>query len=109
MTMIDKKTLLSRMKSGLSSAFGDRFKGVILFGSEARGTAREDSDIDFLVLLAGKIEWSKDLSKIIDVTYPIEAELTNFRPISATPVDYESFEAQEFLLYQNAKHEGIPA
>ncbi len=46
---MDRGELLARIKSALCEAFGDRLKGVILFGSEARGDARPDSDIDVLV------------------------------------------------------------
>jgi predicted nucleotidyltransferase len=106
---MDRAKLLERVKAGLSQAFGPRFRGLLLFGSEARGTARPDSDIDFLVLLAGPIERQKDLATIIDVVYPLEEELTGFRPISAIPVDEAVFEAQEWPLHINAKREGIPA
>jgi predicted nucleotidyltransferase len=34
----------------LEREFGDEFLGLMLFGSWARGEAREDSDVDVLVL-----------------------------------------------------------
>ncbi len=42
--------LLKEACRDLQSAFGDEFLGLMLFGSWARGEAREDSDVDVLIL-----------------------------------------------------------
>lgn len=42
---LDKSTLLARIKSRLQAVYGDRLRGVILYGSEARGEATPDSDV----------------------------------------------------------------
>ena len=34
-----------------SQTYGDRIRGITLFGSHARGTPRPDSDIDLLVIM----------------------------------------------------------
>ena len=43
--------VLDELKERLSAAYGERLHAVVLFGSEARGDARPDSDIDVLVVL----------------------------------------------------------
>lgn len=48
---MDRDELLTRVKRALQDAFGGRLRGVVLYGSEARGKAEPDSDIDLLVLL----------------------------------------------------------
>ncbi len=80
---MNKKELLHRIKRCLQPVYGDRLRGVVLYGSEARNEAEKDSDIDILVLLAG--------------------------PVHAKPVDAAVYEAAECPLYINAKEEGIVA
>lgn len=47
----DIKTLMAELKEGLQTVYGDRLKGLYLFGSYARGEADEESDVDVLVIL----------------------------------------------------------
>jgi predicted nucleotidyltransferase len=53
---MERSELLRRVKIALQAAFGKRLRGVLLYGSEVRGTAEPDSDIDFLVLLEGPVD-----------------------------------------------------
>ena len=43
--------LLDELKERLTSAYGHQLHAVVLFGSEARGEAGPDSDIDVLAVL----------------------------------------------------------
>jgi uncharacterized protein len=67
----NKTDLLNKVKEAVHSVVPEA--EIILYGSHARGTAREDSDWDFLILLPLKIESDKH-EKIKDCLYDLELE-----------------------------------
>ena len=104
---MDPHELLVRIRAPLDEAFGPRLRGVVLYGSEARGQSDPDSDIDVLVLLDTPFDFSKDLTACIDALYPLVLEIE--RPIDVMPVEQSVYDAQEFALYRNARREGMLA
>ncbi len=51
-------------------AYGDRLKGLVVFGSRARGDASPDSDLDVAVILSGEsIERYQELMALADIAY----------------------------------------
>lgn len=55
---------LREAASELAKLYGERLAGVFLYGSYARGTAiRDESDVDILVVLEGKVEPGKELDQ----------------------------------------------
>lgn len=104
---MDRNSLLARVKSLLGGAFGPRLQGVVLYGSEARGEAAPDSDIDLLVLLKGPVDHRTDFRTCIGVLYGLILELE--RPIHAKPVDADEYRRGDTPLYRSALAEGIPA
>ena len=97
--------LLERIKSRLAVAHGARLRGVVLYGSQARGEAEADSDIDVLVLLDGPVDYGRDLEANLSALYPLSLELG--RRISAKPVPAAEYETVDCPLYRAAHLEGI--
>ena len=98
--------LLEKCRSRLAAHYGDRFAGLILYGSEARGESTPDSDLDLLVLLHGSFDLFDELRTIVDLLYPVQ--LTSDRLISARPAVAEEYEQGRTQLYRNAKVDGVP-
>lgn len=104
---LNRDEVLQKVRSALEAAFPDRLRGVVLYGSEARGTARPDSDIDLLVLLDAPVRLARDIDKAVEALYPLSLRLG--RHISAMPVDAEEYESVECPLYRAAHREGVTA
>jgi predicted nucleotidyltransferase len=58
------RRVLEDLRKSLSALYGERLKGVYLYGSYARGTARESSDIDVLVVLAGELQPGREITRM---------------------------------------------
>lgn len=81
---------------------------VILFGSRARGTHREDSDWDFLILLDQEELTSKEKNELRDVLYDLELELEAvISTIIHTKKDWEEMSITP--LYRIIEEEGVRA
>ncbi len=99
------KDLLTAVKQTLREAFGERLWGVVLYGSEARGQAGPDSDVDLLVLLNDTPREPHDSRLCVDVLYDLVLE--SGRPIHAEPIGRADYEANGAPLYVTAKREGV--
>ncbi len=97
--------ILRKCKAVLADLYGERLKGVVLYGSTARGEDAADSDIDLLVLLDGPVNVAAEIRRIWDDLYPVQLECD--REISIRPADAASYERGESMLYQNVHEEGI--
>jgi len=56
--------IISEFKKMIEQIYGERLSKVILYGSQARGEARADSDIDLLIVLK-----DENISLIRDTCY----------------------------------------
>jgi predicted nucleotidyltransferase len=99
------RELLEKIKQSLLAEYHQRLKGVVLYGSQARGQANENSDVDILVLLDGPVNYGTDLDRNLKALYPLALQLG--RRISAKPVMLSEYQTLDCPLYQNAHREGI--
>lgn len=97
--------IISQFKSTVQQLYGEKLSKVILFGSYARGEAREDSDIDFLVVLKGNdISVFNEIEKINNEVYNII--LKTGKIISFVPVAEDKFENASNHFYSQIRQEG---
>ena len=104
-TALDPLALAGILRDGLKVVFGDRLRGIVLYGSRARGDAEVDSDFDFLVLLDGVESFSAERERISPVACDLSLE--HDIVVSALPVSEQAFASLETPLFLNARREGI--
>jgi predicted nucleotidyltransferase len=63
--------ILQRFRTALDELYGDRIERVVLFGSRARGDARDDSDYDIAVFIKGLSDRWREIDRIIPVVTDI--------------------------------------
>ena len=59
--------VLARFRAELDAMYGDNLDRVVLYGSRARGDAREDSDYDVAVFLKERPARWKELDRLADL------------------------------------------
>ena len=88
----------------LLAALGDRLLGVVLYGSHARGEAREGSDVDLLVIARGLPErWYE---RSVYVHHPLK-EVASAPPFSVLAKTPEEFERHFPSLYLDIGRDGV--
>lgn len=103
--MSTKDQILQRIKKSLVSTAPNAV--LVLYGSYARGTNTEESDIDLLILIdKDKISWPEE-KQITYPLYDIEFETgTRISPVVLSKKDWES-RHKITPFYKNVAREGI--
>jgi predicted nucleotidyltransferase len=100
------KDVVLELEKELKEFYGDQFCGLLLYGSYARGTAWEGSDVDLLLLLKGPINPSQEImsSSPITASLSLESDLL----LSVIPVDFESYQQGQTMFLRNVRKDAIP-
>ena len=98
---------LTPLAEGLRSLYGPRFRGLVLYGSYARGEADEGSDVDLLLLLEGPVRTEREILRIEPLKWPIALSLG--LTLSVLPVDADAYEAGAELFLRQARRDGVLA
>ena len=99
-------TILAELRRRFKALYGGRLVKMVLYGSQARGDAEPDSDIDVLVVLKGNVSPCQEISQTInDVA---EVSLDHNAVVACVFVSEEQFEREQSPLLLNVRREGVP-
>ena len=90
--------VLTRFRAAVVEIYGDRLERVVLFGSRARGDAREDSDYDVAVFLRGMGDRFAEMNLLADLGTAILDETGEF--IHAMPYRAGSYDERTPLMHE---------
>lgn len=96
-----------KLETGLKRLYGERFRGLLLYGSYARGDAREGSDVDLLLLLEGPVNTVREILHLADVKWPLSLEYDTV--FSVMPVSAQAFDKAETMFLSEVRKEVVPA
>lgn len=105
LSQTDLQQILSRLKEYLQELYGERFSKMILFGSQARGEATTDSDIDVLIVLKGDVDFGAEVERTGEFVSNLCLECDQV--ISRFFVDYKEFLTRNTPLLINIRQEGV--
>lgn len=97
--------MLKEFKREIKKLYNKRLKDIILYGSWARGDATEESDIDVLVVLEGKVIPGKEIDRMIYIITEINLKYGVL--ISVYPVSKEDYLTINSPLLINVRREGV--
>lgn len=98
--------IAAKVRAGLEKIYGDRLRGVYLYGSAARDQLTPDSDVDVAVVLDEVIDSFAEHERIGQLGSDLSLEYDTL--ISFLFVAEDDFERGRFAVHRIIKQEGIP-
>ena len=99
------RRILTELKRHLQSLYGERLRGLYLFGSHARGEAREGSDVDVLMVLDDYRSAFEEIERsgqiVSDLSLACDCVL------SLLPMRYRDWTEQATPFAFNVRREGV--
>ena len=99
--------VLAELKGQLAALYGERLKGVYLFGSHARGDADDESDVDILIVLDRVDHYSREISQTSEVIS--ELSLKHGISLSRFFASETQWRDDPTNFFLNVREEAVPA
>ena len=104
--MDDKlSAIIVELRRQFELLYGERLVQMVLFGSQARGDAEPESDIDVLVVLRGPVDPGEEIARTGEVTARVS--LKHDVVISRVFISAEQFAEEQSPLLLNVRREGL--
>jgi predicted nucleotidyltransferase len=104
-TIHDIAPALTAFTNAVRTLYGSRLERIVLFGSFARGTAHEGSDVDVAVVLKGDVQEMAEIETMLDAI--TDTILEHCIAISVVPLSEQRFTSNAVPLVRNIRQEGI--
>jgi predicted nucleotidyltransferase len=101
------RKLMKELKEGLVRIYGDRLKGVYLYGSYARGDYREGSDVDVMILLKDYKNYWDELRRSSQLASDISLEYDV--TVSRLLIKETQWQESVIPVVRNIHRDGVPA
>ncbi|TAN63612.1 MAG: nucleotidyltransferase domain-containing protein [Magnetospirillum sp.] len=102
--MASLDAVMTRFRTALDAAYGDRIERVVLFGSRARGQARPDSDYDVAVFLKSLDDRWREADRIAEIATDLMDDAGAF--IHAMPYPAGAYRDRTPLMHE-MRREGV--
>jgi len=100
------RDVVVELELGLKQLYGQRFRGLLLYGSYARGTAWEGSYVDLLLLLEGPVDPVREILLMEPVTWPLS--LNSGLVLAVMPADAEAWRRGEGNFLNTIREDAVP-
>ena len=100
-----EKKAINELIENLKEAYGDNLVKVILYGSKARGSSTQDSDIDLMIILENYKNKVEEIKKVGAIVSSINFIYEVF--ISPVILRKKEYEDASILLVRNVIKEGF--
>ncbi len=99
------KRILQTLRQGLDRALGPELAQVVLYGSQARGEARPDSDVDVLVVVKGNVNYPELMERTSEIVASVSLQYDVV--VSRVFASQAQYENAQLPFYVNVRREGI--